>query len=124
MSKFTEPLRRIEIVNSTKGTAVGSAIEVAATIRSRLRGLLGRCCLNRGGGLFITPCSGVHTWGMRFPIDVVALDSRMRVVEAREHLGSFRIAAVGWKTGCVLELPEGTIRQSQIEVGDHLAITS
>jgi uncharacterized protein len=114
--------RQIKVVNATKGTTVGSAIEVAATMRSRLTGLLGRSRLNPGEGLLITPSSGVHTWGMRFPIDVVALDSRMRVLEAREHLGSFRTAAIGWKTRGVLELPVGTIRHSQIEIDDQLAI--
>lgn len=117
-----KPTRPIEIVNTTKDITVGSAIEVAASLRSRLIGLLGRRRLNPGEGLWITPSSGVHTWGMRFPIDVVALDSRMRVLEAREHLGSFRIAAVGWKTRSVLELPVGAIRESRIEIGDRLAI--
>lgn len=117
-----KPTRPIEIVNTTKDITVGSAIEVAASLQSRLIGLLGRRRLNPGEGLWITPSSGVHTWGMRFPIDVVALDSRMRVLEAREHLGSFRIAAVGWKTRSVLELPVGAIRESRIEIGDRLAI--
>ena len=124
MSNFMKPLRQIEIVNTTKDTTVGSAIEVAATFRSRLIGLLGRRRLNPGEGLLIRPSSGVHTWGMLFPIDVVALDARMQVREVREHLGSFRIAAVGWKTRSVLELPAGTIRRTQIEVDDQLAITS
>src|SRR5208283_2121606 len=116
------PPRQIKVVNTTKGTTVGSDIAVAETIRSRLIGLLGRGRLNAGEGLLITPSSGVHTWGMRFPIDVVALDSQMRVLEVREDLGGFRPAAVGWKTRSVLELPVGTIRQSQIEIDDQLAI--
>jgi uncharacterized membrane protein (UPF0127 family) len=68
------------------------------------------------------PSSGVHTWGMLFPIDVVALDRGMRVLGVWERVGGFRIAAVGWKTRSVLELPVGTIRRSRIEVNDQLAI--
>ena len=124
MLNFMKPPRQIEIVNTTRDTTVGSAIEVAATLRSRLIGLLGRHRLSPGEGLLITPSSGVHTWGMLFPIDVVALDSQMRVLKVREHLGSFRVAAVGWRTRSVLELPAGTIRQTQIAVDDQLAITS
>ena len=115
--------RQIEIVNISKNTIVGSSIRVASTAWSRLVGLLGKVGLNPGGGLFIVPSSGVHTWGMRFPIDVVALDGRMRVLGVWERLGSFRIAALSWKTRSVLELPVGTIRRSQIEVNDQLAIT-
>jgi uncharacterized protein len=116
------PPGTIEIVNTTKGTVIGSAIRVAATTRARLVGLLGKTHLDPGEGLLIVPSSGVHTWGMRFPIDVVALDRRLRVVGVWQHLGSFRIAAVGWTTRSVLELPAGTIRRSQIEVGDQLNV--
>ena len=112
----------IGIVNTSKNAIVGSGIRVAATAWSRLVGLLGEADLDPGGGLFIVPSSGVHTWGMLFPIDVVALDHRMRVLGVWERVGSFRIAAVGWKTRSVLELPVGTIRRSRIEVNDQLAI--
>jgi len=117
-----QPAGQIEIVNVSKNTIVGSRIGVASTAWSRLVGLLGKAGLDLGGGLLIVPSSGVHTWGMLFPIDVVALDCRMRVLGVWERLGSFRIAGVGWKTRSVLELPAGTIRQSQTEVNDQLAI--
>ncbi len=87
-------------------------------------GLLGRNQLATGGGLLITPSSGIHTWGMRFPIDVVALDSQLRVVAIRENLGSFRIAAVNWRTRSVLELPVGAVKEGQIELGDQLAVAA
>ena len=61
---------------------------------------------------------------MRFPIDVVALDSRLRVRAVRQNVGSFRIAAVNWKTRSVLELPAGAIHQCQIEVGDQFDLTT
>ena len=112
----------IRIVNTSKNAIVGSAIRVAATAWSRMVGLLGEVGLDPGGGLFILPSSGVHTWGMLFPIDVVALDRHLRVLGTWERVGGFRIAAVGWKTRSVLELPAGTIRRSRIEVNDQLAI--
>ncbi len=77
--------KAIGIVNTSKNAIVGSDIRVATTAWSRLVGLLGEAGLDPGGGLFIVPSSGVHTWGMRFPIDVVALDRRMRVLG---HLGA------------------------------------
>jgi uncharacterized membrane protein (UPF0127 family) len=112
----------IEIVNTSKNAIVGSDIRVATTAWSRLTGLLGEVGLNPGGGLYIVPSSGIHTWGMLFPIDVVALDRRMRVLGVWERVGGFRIAALGWKTRSVLELPVGAIRRGGIEVNDQLAI--
>jgi len=61
---------------------------------------------------------------MQFPLDVVALDSALRVIKVRENLGSFRFAAVNWRTRKVLELPAGTVRQSRIETGDQLVIAT
>ena len=112
----------IEIVNASKNAIVGSEIRIATTAWSRLKGLLGEVGLNPGGGLYIVPTSGLHTWGMLFPIDVVALDRRMRVLGVWERVGGFRIAALGWKTRSVLELPVGAIRRSGLEVNDQLAI--
>jgi|SRR5271167_833647 len=112
--------RDVEIVNLTKNVVVGTRIRVADKAIARLVGLLGTQSLEPGCGLLIEPSSGIHTFGMRFPIDVVALDAHMRVLGTWEKLGSCRIAAVHWKTRRVLELPSGTIRTSRIEVNDQL----
>ena len=120
---MTLPLR-ITVVNATKSKTVGAAIEIAETVPARIIGLLGRRGLAPGEGLLITPSSGIHTWGMRFSLDVVALDSALRVVRVWENLGSFRIAAVSWRTRKVLELPVGAVRRSQIESGDQLVIAT
>jgi uncharacterized membrane protein (UPF0127 family) len=114
--------RHITIIDETKGSVVGWNIDVASTCFARLVGLLGRAGLEPGTGLLIVPSSGVHTWGMRFPIDVVALDRSLRVLGTWQRLGGFRIAALGWKTHAVLELPAGTIQQSNIGVHDQLAV--
>jgi uncharacterized protein len=71
------PAKQIEIVNLGKNTILGSDIGVASTAPSRMVCLLDRVDLDPGGGLFIVPSSGVHNWGMLFPIAVVALDRRM-----------------------------------------------
>ncbi len=112
----------VKVIDITKSSVVGSNIDVASTCCSRLVGLLGRAGLEPGTGLLIVPSSGVHTWGMRFPIDVVALDRKLRVVGIWPRLGRFRVAALGWKTHAVLELPAGTIQQCNIGIHDQLAI--
>jgi hypothetical protein len=115
-------LREIEIANPTRGTVLGVHIRVAENALSRAVGLLGQTRLDPGGGLLIDPSSGIHTFGMRFAIDVVALDRQLRVRGVWENLGAFRIAGLSWKTSCVLELPVGAIRDSGTRVGDQLQI--
>jgi len=112
----------VEVVNTTKGTVLGSQVRVANSALARMVGLLRHSGLDRGTGLLIEPSSGVHTIGMRFPIDVVALDRNRCVRGVWEALAPFRLAALSFRTRSVIELPAGTIRESRTEVHDQLAI--
>jgi len=66
--------------------------------------------------------SGVHTFGMAFSIDVVGLDSDLKVVKLWRCLRPFRITSVSMKLKSVIELPCGVITQSQMQLGDQLHI--
>ena len=59
---------------------------------SRMRGLLGRRSLPDGEGLLIRPAPSVHTFFMRFPIDVVFLDRELSVVAVRPEVRPWRTA--------------------------------
>lgn len=115
--------RHIAIENLTRGGFVGTNIEVADTFSTRLVGLLGRRELPPGGGLLIRPSSGVHTFAMRFAIDVVTLDRRQRIVSLHRHLRPWRISGLSLRIRSVLELPPGTIEQSGLRIGDQLCTT-
>ncbi len=94
--------------------------EVADTPSSRRRGLLGRDGLAPGTGLLIRPCSSIHTWFMRFPIDAVFLDRDGRVVKIAERVGPFRLAFGGRAAAATLELPAGAAAGARLSVGDIL----
>ena len=112
----------MRVVNATKGTSIGDAIEVADTSVRRFFGLLAKRSLLPGQGLLILPSNGIHTVGMRFPIDVVFLDKLRRVRKLRENLRPFRITSLDWRTESVLELPVNTIRAARVEVGDQILL--
>lgn len=103
---------------------MGDKVELADTSMTRLFGLLGRRGLETGGGLWIKPSSGVHTFFMSFNIDVVGLDGDLRVVKLWRCLAPFRVTSVNLNMRSVLELPSGVISQTRIEVGDQLHISS
>src|ERR1039457_3053019 len=65
------PDLRLQIFNLTRQTVLATSLEVADSGPKRNKGLLGRDRLARGEGLWIVPCEAVHTFGMRFPIDLV-----------------------------------------------------
>ena len=108
--------------NKTKATIIGNRITLAETSLSRLLGLAGRKTLDAGCGLLIRPSSGIHTFGMRFAIDVVALNKRLQVVKVWERLPPFRITSLSFRVHSVLELPAGEISRRGIAVGDKLEI--
>ena len=112
----------LTVINSTRGITLGDSIELADTSIKRMVGLLGRRSLAAGEGLWIDPSSGVHTFGMSFPIDVVGLDRDLKVVKLWRCLVPFRLTSVSFKIKSVLELPCGVISQSQLQVGDQLDI--
>ena len=74
----------LRVTNTTRGITVGDKIELADTSLKRMFGLLGRRGLDPGGGLWIRPSSGVHTFGMAFSIDVVGLDRDLEGDQAVE----------------------------------------
>lgn len=119
MANNSKPLT---ITNSTKGTVICAEGRLADTFFTRLFGLLGRKGLEESAGLLITPSSGVHTFGMSFPIDIVSLDAKNRVLGAYENIGPWTVRGLSLKTRSVLELPAGRIRQCGIQPGDVLAM--
>jgi uncharacterized membrane protein (UPF0127 family) len=82
---------------------------------------LNRDGLDSGGGLWIIPCQSVHTFFMRFPIDLVYLDSRKRVRKVRSAVGPGRISFC-LTAQSIIELPAGTVKQTQTQPGDSLSI--
>ena len=87
----------LKVTNTTRGTTVGEGIELADTSMKRMFGLLGRRGLDAGGGLWIKPSSGVHTFGMAFKIDVVGLDRDLKVIKLWRCLAPFRVTSVSLK---------------------------
>ena len=110
---------RYEVANPARSTVLATRIKVAETAPQRSKGLLGREGLAPGEGLWIVPCESVHTFFMRFPIDLVYLDRKNKIKKVRSDIGAWRISAC-LSAHSVLELPAGTIRNTQTQPGDLL----
>ncbi|MEA5048981.1 MAG: DUF192 domain-containing protein [Eubacteriales bacterium] len=87
----------------------------------RLRGLLGRS-LQEGGGLLLSPCGCIHTFGMRYAIDAVYLDRSGRVLRVDEALPKGRAWPGQKGAKRVLELPSGSAKRFSIQPGDLLEV--
>lgn len=113
---------RYQVLNLTRGTALATCMEVADSGPKRSKGLLGREALLAGQGLWIIPCEAVHTFWMRFPIDLVYLDSKKCIQKLVSDVPPWRLSACIWAHS-VLELPAGTIRITQTQPGDKLDLS-
>jgi uncharacterized membrane protein (UPF0127 family) len=94
---------------------------VANSSADRRTGLLEDRALEQGEGLWIVPCPAVHTFFMKFAIDLVYLDRRKRVRKVRHAVPAWRISGC-WMAHSVLELPAGAALATQTESGDQLAV--
>jgi uncharacterized membrane protein (UPF0127 family) len=103
-----------------KGQPVCERCEIADGFFSRGRGLLGRKRLPRGHGLLIKPTWSVHTWCMRFPIDVVFLDRQLRILKVKADMRPWRTAS-RFGAHSALELAAGECDRLDLAVGDRLA---
>jgi uncharacterized membrane protein (UPF0127 family) len=110
--------------NRTRQAYLATHVTLAATHWSRFRGLMcmPAASFRTGNGLWIVPCRGVHTFAMKFPIDVIYLDARNCVVHLEENLRPWRVARVSLRAASVLELPEDTLHSSPTAVGDEIDI--
>lgn len=109
----------LRIMNITRQTELGHRIETADKGPRRRKGLLGRNALEPGDGLWIVPCEAVHTFAMRFAIDLVYLDRKRRVLKVRHSVPPARISGC-LRAHSVLELPAGTAEQARVSPGDQL----
>ena len=107
--------------NDRTGAIVASRLEMAADSKARRRGLLGRTSLAPDTALIIAPCNGVHTFFMRFTIDVVFTSRDGRVVKICPRLAPWRIGAA-FSAFAALEFAAGSAEREGIVVGDRLSV--
>jgi uncharacterized protein len=107
------------LVNQRTDEALANRVEVAVTRRDRRKGLLGRSGLEPASALIIAPCFSIHTMFMRFDIDAVFVDEDGRAVKVVRDMTPWRIA-VDPTAHAVVELPAGSLRDRQVNVGDRL----
>ncbi|HWO42816.1 MAG TPA: DUF192 domain-containing protein [Candidatus Eisenbacteria bacterium] len=111
------------VINLTKKTWLATKVRKADNFVTRLIGLLKRKHLGPEEALWLMPSKGIHTIGMKFPIDVVFLSKSNQVLGIISGLLPYRVSGVHLRGHSVLELPSGTIKKSRTEVGDQLEIS-
>jgi uncharacterized membrane protein (UPF0127 family) len=112
---------KVLVRNQTRKTVLAESAEKADSSAKRRTGLLKHERLEPGDGLWIVPCESVHTFFMKFPIDLVYLDKKRKVRKVRHAVPAWRLSAC-LTAHSILELPAGTAEKSGTQAGDELLI--
>jgi uncharacterized membrane protein (UPF0127 family) len=110
--------------NLSTGTVIADNVAVAATRATRRTGLLKHSSLADGEGLWIVPCRGVHTFQMKFAIDVVALDDDGVVIDRVTNMQPWRIRLPRRGTAGVLELAAGSLDRTGTTLGHRIELSA
>ena len=113
----SEGRAHLVLVNRHTSQTISNLVEVAATRRTRRRGLLGRKNMDASEALIITPCFAIHTAFMQFAIDVIFVDTRGRVLKIVRDLPPWRMA-IAPRAHAVIELAAGALKNRDLKVGD------
>jgi uncharacterized membrane protein (UPF0127 family) len=126
MASFLTPLIRdprstYRLRNQRSGAVLAERVLTAFDSETRRTGLLKHATFPEGEALVIAPTSAIHTFFMKFPIDVVFVGRDGRVLKLRSRVAPWRIA-VGFGAHAVVELPAGVLSRVDTIQGDILEV--
>lgn len=126
MASFVQPLLRDgndgqTIANARNGRVVADRLMTAFDSESRRTGLLKHDAMAEGSALIIAPSNAIHTFFMRFAIDVAFVAKDGVVLKIRTAMPAWRMAA-SLRAFAVVELPAGTLERSDVKPGDRLVV--
>jgi uncharacterized membrane protein (UPF0127 family) len=110
-----------QLVNDRTDRIIATRLLTAFDSKSRNQGLLGRTSFEAGSALIIAPCNAVHTFFMRFDIDVVFVAKTGQVLKIQNALRPWRLAW-GVRAFAAIELPAGTASSTDTLLEDRLVV--
>jgi hypothetical protein len=114
------PRQTFRIENRASRRTTTTRVLKVTSFWGRLTGLAGRQSLHPETGIWLIPCNGVHTFGMRFALDIIVLDREMRVLQILREVPPGRICRGVTDGFSTLEMPAGAAFSTGVVVGDQL----
>lgn len=111
----------IEIIRNDEKICLAKKVNVARSFFDRLLGLMFLKRFKNSDGLIIEQCKSIHTFFMRFSIDVVFFDKNLEIVKIIRKMNPWRMSGFYLNASSVLELPSNTI-PDKVKKGDRLNI--
>ena len=105
------------------GVVLVHSLETATGLFSRMRGLLGRRTLADGCGMCISPCNSIHTFFMKFPLDLVFLSAEDEVVKTFFGVRPWTMVYAGGRARKVIEVRAGWLSRDALKIGDRITLS-
>lgn len=112
----------MKIYNSSNNNLIADNVKLANSFITRTLGLIPKTTISEDEGLVIKPCCSVHTFFMRFGIDILFVNKRNEIIALYENVNPWRILPIHLTAFYVVELAAGTISTKNIEKGDIISI--
>lgn len=112
----------MKLMDKHSNRVVAQEVRIAKNFLARMRGLLGTDRIGQDTAFLIPKCQGVHTYGMRYAIDVIYLDHSNKILEIREALDPNQRGPVIWSARAVIEMEAGTATRQGLQVGQTLIV--
>ncbi len=122
MGYIRDIMETVQIFNVAKGAVITQQAKLAVSSGQRMKGLLGQDSLAANEALILKPCFSIHTFFMRFAIDVLFLDKNMQIVRLIQNMPPNRLSPIVWASKMAIELPAGKISQTNTQIGDTIEI--
>lgn len=108
------------LINRLNGKVLANDVRRAETFWSRFKGLMFTSALRPGTALHIQPCQSIHTFFMRYSIDVLYLDSNHKVIAVEKNVRPGKFGRIHRKASSVVELPIGIVSETETEIGQEV----
>lgn len=112
----------MKLIAKKKNIIIAEHVEVANTFIQRLIGLLGKSEYKTGTALWIKRCYSIHTFFMKFPIDVVFVDKNLKVCKVIQNIKPFRLANAYFCGNSVFEFASPHPVLKELQRGDILYV--
>ena len=109
--------------NTRTGRVVAARLLPALDSESRRRGLLKHTSLEEGEAMIIAPTNAVHTWFMKFDIDIAFVTRDGRVLKTRDSVPPWRMSAA-FGGYAVIEMRGGSFAAADTVPGDVLEVVA
>lgn len=111
----------MKLVVKKNGNVLASQVRMATSIRDRMLGLMFSDEIPGGDALWIKPCNSIHTFFMKYPIDILFLDQNLNVVKKMEGLRPWRMTGIYFRSSSVVEMRGGALK-GKVSVGEQVEV--